>query len=165
MKYFITGIVIFFLNSPAHSIDTYKAKTIEVYKAKTVEAYKSQNQLKEQASAPAKEDVSALFGAWQTVVPGGVWTSPSAIPGWETLHVGTGALAGLLVIYADGTYVWNAYGGKKGRWITPGRSGYPIALEDKVERRMWNVGLDKRHPGKIWIWDGKAFNYQGTRAK
>lgn len=108
---------------------------------------------------------NSLLGAWKTVVPGGVWTSPSSIPGWETLHVSPGAIAGILVIYPNGTYVWNAYGGKKGNWKAQSRSDYPIVLEDKTENRMWNVGLDKRHPGKIWIWDGKAFNYQGTRAK
>lgn len=104
-----------------------------------------------------------LFGAWSTNVAGAVWTSPSDVPGWSTLHVSPGALAGLLVIYPDGRYIWNSYGGKRGKWRATGDSGYPIQLIDNVEHRLWNVGLDDRHPGHIYINESHGYYYYTGR--
>jgi len=115
---------------------------------------------------PASADLASLFGAWSTRVPGGVWTSPGSIPGWETLHVGIGALSGLLVIYPDGRYVWNAYGGKRGTWSRTNDAEYPILLDDRAERRVWKVGLNARNPSRIYVVEGNgAFYYEGQRAR
>lgn len=108
-------------------------------------------------------EVAELLGAWSTSVPGAVWTSPSQIPGWDSLHVSSGALSGLLVIYPNGTYVWNAYGGKKGHW-QPSGSDYPILLDDPAEHRKWKVGKDNKHPEKVYIVDSNGyFWYTGAR--
>lgn len=115
------------------------------------------------AQRPAS--LSSLYGAWSTSVSGAVWQSPSAIPGWSTLHVSPGALAGLLVIYPDGRYVWNAYGGKRGVWRRSGDPEYPILLDDRAERRTWKVGPNVRQPGRIYIVEGNGyFYYEGRRA-
>lgn len=114
--------------------------------------------------APARAGVAAgkdaLFGRWRTNVPGAVWQSPSS-GGRDQLHVSPGAVAGDLVIYPDGRYVWNAYGGKSGRW-RDGDADYPIVLIDEGERKAWKVGLDDRHPGQIYVWDGYVY-YAGKR--
>jgi hypothetical protein len=116
--------------------------------------------------APPTATLASLYGAWSTSVGGAVWSSPSAIPGWSTLHVSPGALAGLLVIYPDGRYVWNAYGGKRGTWRNSGDPEYPILLEDRAERRTWKVGPNLRQPGRIYIVEGNGyFHYEGRRAR
>ena len=111
-------------------------------------------------------DVSALLGAWSTRVPGGVWQSPSAIPGWDRLNIGIGALAGLLVIYADGSYIWNAYGGKKATWKATDDLAYPILLDDPAEHRTWQVGPNNHKPDAIYIREGRGmFWYEGHKAR
>lgn len=107
---------------------------------------------------------SGLMGAWSTNVTGAVWTSPSHFPGWATLHVSPGAMAGLLVIYPNGRYVWNAWGGKRGTWRASGDAEYPILLNDAAERRVWRVGFNTRDPSAIYIVDtGGFFWYSGKR--
>jgi len=116
------------------------------------------------SAAPA--NLASLYGAWSTSVPGAVWQSPSAIPGWSTLHISPGALAGLLVIYPDGRYLWNAYGGKRGVWRRSGDAEYPILLEDRAERRLWKIGPNLRRPGRIYIVESNGyFWYEGSRAR
>ncbi len=111
-------------------------------------------------------DVSIFFGAWSTVVPGAVWQSPSNIPGWDTLHISPGALDGLLVIYPNGRYVWNAYGGKRGSWRASGNSDYPILLDDRAEHRIWKVGVNDRKANAIYIVESNGyFYYEGRRAR
>lgn len=120
----------------------------------------------DQRVAPPAASLASLYGAWSTSVSGAVWSSPSSIPGWATLHVSPGALAGLLVIYPDGRYVWNAYGGKRGQWRPSGDAEYPILLEDRTERRTWKVGPNLRQPGRIFIVEGNGFfHYEGRRAR
>lgn len=115
--------------------------------------------------APRPASLASLYGAWSTAVPGAVWQSPSAIPGWSTLHISPGALAGLLVIYPDGRYVWNAYGGKRGQWRRSGDPEFPILLDDRAERRIWRVGPNIRQAGRIYIVESNGyFYYEGRRA-
>lgn len=148
----------------AGAIEKFTARDLsnDVYKAREVRPdSRPSPELGARAGDPA-----ALLGPWKTNVGGGVWQTPSAIPGWDTLHISAGALSGLLVIYPDHTYVWNAYGGKKGRWAESGDPSYPVKLEDLKENRIWQVGLDARHPGRIFVRDTKGYYYyQGTRAK
>jgi hypothetical protein len=164
------------LSSPASAIEQFQARDLsnQQYKARDLsqEQYKardlsaSQGSRNQGGSSQAAGDPGSLLGAWKTNVGGGVWTSPSAFPGWETLHISAGALSGLLVIYPDHTYVWNAYGGKKGRWEESGDATYPIKLEDRREGRIWMVGLDRRHAGRIFVRDTKGYYYyQGSRAR
>jgi len=109
---------------------------------------------------------AALFGAWTTNVAGAVWTSPSAFPGWDTLHVSPGALSGLLVIYPDGNYVWNAWGGKRGHWRYATSGDYPILLDDRSENRIWKVGVNDRRANAIYIVESNGyFYYEGRRAR
>jgi hypothetical protein len=142
--------------------------SLAVYVATTLDQPRSpegQPDRRPRPAAPAAA-VSSLFGAWSTRVPGGVWTSPGSIPGWETLHVGIGALSGLLVIYPDGRYVWNAYGGKRGTWSRTNDGEYPILLDDRAEHRVWKVGLNTRNPSRIYVVEGNgAFYYEGQRAR
>lgn len=107
---------------------------------------------------------SALFGRWRTRIPGGVWQSPSPVPGYDVLNVSTGARAGDLIIRPDGTYVWQSYGGKSGRW-EPGDAEHPVVLVDTSEGKRWRVRLDpKRENGReLIIWGGGSFNYEGRR--
>jgi hypothetical protein len=111
-------------------------------------------------------DISTFFGAWSTVVPGAVWQSPSNIPGWDTLHISPGAIDGLLVIYPNGRYVWNAYGGKRGSWRASGNGDYPILLDDRAEHRIWKVGVNDRKANAIYIVESNGyFYYEGRRAR
>ena len=80
---------------------------------------------------------SDLFGVWHTAVGGGVWTSPSAVPGYQQLHVSPGLRSGDLTIDSGGRWVWNSWGGKTGTWRAgefrlshrPGRSRRADAME------------------------------------
>lgn len=149
----------------AQEIQPYHAQEIQPYRAQEIEpARPAAPQHGPLGQAASRKAVAALLGAWRSSVPGAAWTSPSAIPGWDTLHVSPGALAGLLVIYPNGTYVWNSYGGKKGRWMASNDADYPIVLDDTVEHRQWRVGADPRHRGQIFIYDGNAIYYTATRA-
>jgi hypothetical protein len=142
---------------------------IEMFQAESVKPWQPPSQTARQqvAATPQQaasvEGVKAMLGAWQSSVAGAVWTTPSSIPGWSNLNVSPGALAGLLVIYPDGTYVWNSYGGKKGRWTPSTVGGYPVALEDRAEKKTWLVGPDTASPGRIFIWDGGSFYYTAKR--
>jgi len=109
-------------------------------------------------------DLNYYFGVWRTGIPGAVWTSPSGYRDREWLHVGAGVSAGDLIIRPDGTYVWNSYGGKTGRWVR-GDSEYPITLIDTVENRHWKVGADPKHTGgrDIMVWDGNSIAYDGRK--
>ena len=106
-------------------------------------------------------DPRSLLGVWHTAVPGGVWQTPSAVPGYDMLHVAPGVRSGDLTISPNGRYVWNSYGGKTGQWVA-GDAKYPVVLIDTVERKRWRVGPDRRSPGRIYIWDG-FISYVGTR--
>jgi len=105
-----------------------------------------------------------FFGVWRTSIPGAVWESPSGYPGRSWLHVAAGVAVGDLIIRPDGSYLWNSYGGKSGRWER-GDADYPLVLIDTVERRRWKVGADPRHTGgrDIILWDDNAYHYDGRR--
>lgn len=115
-------------------------------------------------AASAAAHLDYYFGVWRTAIPGAVWTSPSGYRGVEWLHVSTGVSAGDLIIRPNGTYVWNSYGGKAGRWVD-GDAEYPIVLIDTVENRRWKVGADPRHTGgrDIMVWDGNSIYYDGRK--
>ncbi|TFW35986.1 hypothetical protein [Massilia horti] len=154
----------------AQEIKPYQAQEIKPYRAQEIKPYQAQEV---KPSRPASEPpgrserqgaagMAELMGAWQSSVSGAVWTSPSSVPGFDTLHISPGALAGLLVIYPNGTYIWNSYGGKKGRWTRSDKSDYPLVLEDTVENKRWYVGLDQRTQ-RLYIWDGNAISYTARR--
>ncbi len=86
--------------------------TIAVYRGPPPPSAQRQEQVSPVSPGPSERKyvpaTGSLLGVWSTMVPGAVWTSPSAFPGWQTLHIRPGALAGLLVIYPNGRYVWNA---------------------------------------------------------
>lgn len=104
------------------------------------------------------------FGIWRSRIPGAAWTSPSGYQGYDWLHVRAGVSAGDLIIRPDGTYVWNSYGGKAGRWER-GEPAFPVVLVDTVENRRWYVGADpKRTSGRdIVVWDGSSLYYDGRK--
>ena len=104
------------------------------------------------------------FGVWRARIPGAVWSSPSGYQGYDWLHVRAGVSAGDLIIRPDGTYVWNSYGGKAGRWMR-GDAGHPVVLIDTVENRQWRVGAGPGRTGgrEIIVWDGSSFHYDGRR--
>jgi hypothetical protein len=58
--------------------------------------------------------------------------------------VSSGAAGGLLKLNRDGTYSWNSYGGKSGKWVETGRAGEPIEIIDTVENRRWGVRLEPK---------------------
>lgn len=159
-----------YATAAAQEIKPYQASEIKPFHADEVKPYQP---AEVKTAAPAREatarsprqataGTTELLGAWQSSVSGAVWTSPSSFPGFESLHISPGALAGLLVIYPDGSYVWNSYGGKKGRWMRSDRSDYPLVLEDTVENKRWLVGLDQRTQ-RLTIWDGNAISYTAKR--
>ena len=113
---------------------------------------------------PPVADPRDLIGGWRTRVPGAVWASPSGFRGLDWLHSSAGAAAGDLIIRPDHTYVWAAWGGKKGSWEA-GDHDYPVVLVDGTERKRWKVGLDPKHTGgrDIMVWDGNATWYDGRR--
>lgn len=104
---------------------------------------------------------SGLLGKWHTNVPASVINRE--VNGIRWTQVFPGAVAGDLLINADGSFAWASYGGKTGRWVAT-RGSWPIELIDTVEGRRWKVGLDERGGGRrILIWDGDAIHYVGTR--
>jgi hypothetical protein len=114
-------------------------------------------------SSSSLSDASYYFGVWHTNVPGAVWTTPSEVQGYDRLRTRPGALAGDLVINPNGTYTWNSYGGKSGRWVR-GDAESPIVLIDTAENRRWGVLPDKTTGGReIYLYDGSSFSYRGRR--
>lgn len=115
--------------------------------------------------AAATADPSYFFGVWRTNVPGAVWTSPSGYQGYDWLHARAGVSAGDLIIRPNGTYVWNSYGGKSGRWVRGDSPEFPVVLIDTVENRRWVIGVDPKHTGgrDIVVWDGNSFYYDGRK--
>lgn len=134
------------------------AKELEAYKAKPVEL---NQRVDAEEKGTAEDTLSGLFGIWHTKVPGGVWQSPSQVPGYDVLHIAPGVLSGDLTISPNGHYAWNSYGGKTGRWEKGNSKDYPIVLIDTVENKKWRIGFNKRGKG-IFIWDGFV-HYTGTR--
>jgi hypothetical protein len=158
------------LNSLSAQIKPYKAKEIEIYKSKPVlpagsktESGSKAGEIKNGSANNSSPAAEQLFGVWRTRIPGGVWQTPSGIAGYDNLHVSAGAKSGDLIIRKDGTYKWNSYGGKEGRW-EKGNSDYPIVLIDNVEHKKWKVGIDPKHTGgrDIVIWDGNYW-YDGKK--
>jgi len=167
----------------AKEIDVYKGKEIDTYKSKNIDTYKPGTikpgstgtinstpknagkieSNKKNITEESKNNIESLIGRWHTRVPGAVWQTPSGREGYDNLHVSSGVKSGDLVINANGTYVWNSYGGKKGNWVK-GDSGYPIVLIDKSENKKWKVGYDSKHTGgrDIIIWDGNVW-YDGKK--
>lgn len=134
---------------------------IPMYHAGQVQAQNPGVQPRSPSAPSNPAAIEDLLGVWHTAVPGGAWQSPSSVPGYNLLHVSPGVRSGDLTIDPSGKFVWNSYGGKVGRW-EPGDADYPIVLVDTTEHRRWRVGPDRRHPGKIFIWDG-TFTYTGNR--
>jgi len=127
-----------------------------------VEPYRRSPEAPAQAAPAAASGAAALLGLWQTNIPSAVYTTPSARPGYDLLHVSSGAAAGLLKLHRDGSYSWNSYGGKRGKWVETGRSDYPIEIIDTMENKRWLVGLDPRS-GELIVWAG-SYWYNGRRA-
>lgn len=167
----------------AKEIDVYKGKEIDTYKSKNIDTYKSgtvkpgsagtthstpkttdtKESNKNKSPEVSKNNIESLIGRWHTRIPGAVWQTPSGRDGYDNLHVSSGLKSGDLVIYSNGTYIWNSYGGKKGNWVK-GDSEYPIVLIDKSENKKWRVGYDSKHTGgrDIIIWEGNYW-YEGRR--
>jgi hypothetical protein len=112
--------------------------------------------------AQASGSLAAYLGTWQTNIPGVAYTTPSGRPGYDILHVSSGAAGGLLVLNRNGTYKWNSYGGKTGKWVETGRSADPIEIIDTVENRRWGVRMDS-NTGEIILQSGSIY-YYGRRA-
>lgn len=158
--------------------DSYQATEPKPYSAEEVKPRPSgavSQRNPSQAPAPARQaqglpapvkqqkpNLQAVVGIWQTNIPGAVYTTPSGIAGYDTLQVSSGAAAGLLRINADGTYSWNSYGGKKGKWVKTGEAEYPVEILDTVENRRWKVGYSSAKKTLI-IWSG-SFWYEGRKA-
>lgn len=170
------------------SIEPYQADTVRPYVANSVKEQKPAPMIQPEAGriverqgvvhlnpAPAasvlekaapingSQGAKSVIGIWQTNIPGVVYTSPSGLPGYDILHVSTGAAAGLLRINANGTYTWNSYGGKKGKWMSSNDPEYPIEIIDTVENRRWRVGYNASK-GVLYVWDGSIW-YEGRKAK
>lgn len=141
-------------------------QAIEAFHAEEVKPYQAPAPVTASPPAarpvPTASGISALLGLWQTNIPGAVYTTPSNRPGYDELHVSSGAAAGLLRLNADRTYSWNSYGGKTGRWEPSADPGYPLTLVDTVENKRWKVGLDPR-TGELIVWAG-SYWYNGRRA-
>lgn len=152
------------------------AQSIEPFRAQDVQPWQPPQQQQQVRPAAAVQPqpvpparapqqaagTEALLGVWQTNIPGAVYTTPSGRPGYELLHVSSGAAAGLLKLDRNGGYSWNSYGGKRGKWVPTGRADYPIELLDTVENKRWLVGLDPRS-GELVVWSG-SYWYNGRRA-
>jgi hypothetical protein len=147
----------------AQQIKPYQAQEIKPYQAQEVKPYRAADSGAQHAQPPQKGGgISSLLGLWQTNIPGVAYTTPSSQAGYDILHVSPGAPGGLFMLNANGTYSWNSYGGKRGKWVQTGRSDYPVEIIDTVEKRRWLVGLDGR-TGEITLWSG-SFWYKGRRA-
>lgn len=153
-------IALLLAGASAHAMEMFKAQEVQPYQPP-----QPRQQAPAQPAQPARAQASgaaALLGVWQTNIPGAVYTTPSGRPGYDLLHVSSGAAAGLLKLDRNGTYSWNSYGGKRGKWVETGRSDYPIEIIDTVENKRWLVGLDPRSQELI-VWAG-SYWYNGRRA-
>lgn len=135
---------------------------IEPYVAPVPAQPRTAPQPERQKKPAAPRGARALLGVWQTNVPGAVYTTPSGMAGYDVLHVSSGAAAGLLRLNPNGTYSWNSYGGKKGKWLETGDAEYPIEIVDTVENRRWRVGYSASK-GTLIVWSGSIW-YEGRRA-
>jgi len=117
---------------------------------------------KQKSAGDGSQTAKSVIGVWQTNVPGAVYTTPSGVSGYDLLHVSTGAVAGLLRINANGTYSWNSYGGKKGKWVATSDPDYPVEIIDTVENRRWRVGYSASKR-TLLVWDGSIW-YEGRKA-
>ena len=173
MNKLIPGVLVFSclsFGSFADDLKVYKAGEVKPYESKEIKpanreddnSNKDQNSPKPLPQAGTSAPAS-LFRVWHTSVPGGVWTSPSSVPGYDRLNISPGVKSGDLTISSNGYYTWNSYGGKAGRWV-PGDKAYPIVLIDSVEKKKWKVGFDPKHTGgrDIVIWDGFVY-YDGRK--
>lgn len=149
---------------PDGSMPLYVADEIKLNPARQSAAAPGRAETHNDSGSPAIANPSDYFGVWRTRIPGAVWTSPSGYRGYDLLHVSAGLATGDLIIKPDETYVWQAYGGKSGRWVQGDRE-YPIVLIDSVENRRWKVGADPKHTGgrDIIVWDGNALYYDGRK--
>jgi hypothetical protein len=150
----------------AHAIEMFRAEEVKPYQPPQSQYRQDAPRVDAVQPGPAARNagISGLMGLWQTNVPGAVYTTPSSIPGYDRLHVSPGGPKGMLNIKSDGTYWWNSYGGKQGRWVDTGNADFPIQLIDTVENKKWAVGFDpKRLAGReIVVWDGSIW-YDGRR--
>lgn len=117
---------------------------------------------KDMSARDAAHLAKGVIGVWQTNIPGAVYTTPSGLSGYDILHVSSGAAAGLLRINANGTYTWNSYGGKKGKWVATSDPEYPVEIIDTVENRRWRVGYNATK-ATLLVWDGSIW-YEGRKA-
>jgi hypothetical protein len=149
----------------APAIEVYQAHEIKPYKATGIQPDHAQGRPTQDAPARhAAAGCNSLVGAWQTNVPGAVYITPGSSRYYNVLHVSAGGPKGFLRIKANGTYTWNTYGGKQGRWLRSDDPEYPLILVDNAEHKRWKVGCDAKHTGgrEIVIWDG-YINYDGRR--
>lgn len=156
--------------SSAGAIEVFKAQEVEVYRgdanadsSRNPFAAPSNDRQARPSPQPAAQNASQLFGVWQTNIPGAVYTVPSGVAGYDRLIVSSGAAAGLFRLNPDGTYVWNSYGGKRGKWERSNDPEYPVEIIDTVENRRWKVGFDARAQ-VLRIWSG-SFWYEGRPAQ
>jgi hypothetical protein len=166
-RWFVAAFACLAAGAGAQDIKPFQAQEVKPYRAPEIQPAGGVRHEPQRRAGQLASDaqVQPLLGAWDSGVGGAVWTSPSSVPGWETLHVSPGALAGLFVLYPDGRYIWNSYGGKKGRWTRTDDPGYPIAFDDPVERKRWHVGADPHDPGRIFIYDGNSIYYTAKRPR
>lgn len=145
----------------APTTQPYQAPTTQPYQAPTTQPYHAKP-LQPTPKGHCPNDVGHLVGRWQTNVSGAAYTTEDAA-GNRYMHTSAGARAGQLVINPNGTYVWAAWGGKKGRWVK-GSKSWPIVLIDNQEHKKWGVACNESSGGKqIYIWDGQYYTYNGRR--
>lgn len=147
----------------AEAIEVYQAHEVQPYKATVIQPDHAQERpVQETRAHPAA--CGAFVGTWQTNVPGAVYITPGSSRYYDVLHVSAGSPKGFLRINANGTYTWNTYGGKHGRWRSSQDPEYPLVLVDNAEHKQWKVGCDPKHTGgrDIVIWDG-YIHYDGRR--
>lgn len=103
--------------------------------------------------------LTAFFRTWRLAVSGAVVTTENEATQTRTTTVSSGALAGRLVIRADGTYDWE---GKRGRWRRTGNADYPLELVAADLGKDWGIGWDTRKHGtrgNILLVDGVEWLY------
>lgn len=103
--------------------------------------------------------LDGFFRAWRVGVSGAVVTREDVVTQTRTTTVSAGALAGRLVIRANGTYEWD---GRKGRWRRTGNADYPLELIAADLGKDWGIGWDTRKhgtAGNILLVDGVEWLY------
>lgn len=139
----------------------HQSKEIEVHKGRDLSQETNKPAPVVNNSPVNAKALQFFIRKWKTGVTDAFYVTNNA--GIQTMVVNVNARTKPLLINADGTYYWEAYGEqRRGRWSTTGKSDYPIILKNAIGNKDWYVGRHEKGKNAIYIWDHNAVSYTGV---